>query len=225
MQIAVCDDEKEIRDLFTQRLGSFIRAQACYCTSRGRAAVVGWRAGYPAAWYSDAREERHGNGKGAAQKKQTGDHYFCDGSGRFCIWGIWCRGIPLSGKAFDDRKFAEVLHNATEQIKNRKKPEMPSLLINTGGKHITVNLEDLVYAEVFDRKLILHTMDAEIEYYGKNERTGRKSREWVFPHPQVISCKFWFYPKIWRNDRLFGKGTGAYGKAEIPEVCRTVSKI
>ncbi len=51
---------------------------------------------------------------------------------------------------------------------------MPNLVITTGGKHITVNLEDVVYAEVFDRKVILHTMDADIEYYGKMKELEEK---------------------------------------------------
>ena len=55
-----------------------------------------------------------------------------------------------------------------------RKGEMPNLVITTGGKHITVNLEDVVYAEVFDRKVILHTMDADIEYYGKMKELEEK---------------------------------------------------
>ena len=75
-------------------------------------------------------------------------------------------------KPFDDGKFAEVLARAAEQYeeckehKNKGK-EMPSLVITKGGEHITVRIEDIVYAEVFDRKVILHTMDSDIEYYGK----------------------------------------------------------
>ena len=84
-------------------------------------------------------------------------------------------------KPFDDRKFAEVLQNAIEWSEDRRKlenagrkGEMPNLVITTGGKHITVNLEDVVYAEVFDRKVILHTMDADIEYYGKMKELEEK---------------------------------------------------
>jgi len=35
-------------------------------------------------------------------------------------------------------------------------------------------IEDIVYAEVFDRKVIIHTMDSDIEYYGKMKET----RQW-----------------------------------------------
>ena len=52
---------------------------------------------------------------------------------------------------------------------------MPSLLITRGGEHITVNLGELVYAEVFERKVILHTVDADIEYYGKMKELEEKA--------------------------------------------------
>ena len=77
-------------------------------------------------------------------------------------------------KPFEQEKFAEVLRNAIKQKINKKanetefpKKESPCLMITTDGKHLTVNLKDIVYAEVFNRKIIIHTMDAEIEYYGK----------------------------------------------------------
>ncbi len=87
-------------------------------------------------------------------------------------------------KPFDDGKFAEVLQNAVNQSEDRKKlesagrkGEMPGLMITTGGEHITVNLENIVYAEVFDRKIILHMMDADIEYYGKMKELEKKAGE------------------------------------------------
>ncbi len=87
-------------------------------------------------------------------------------------------------KPFDDGKFAEVLQNAVNQSEDRKKlesagrkGEMPGLMITTGGEHITVNLEDIIYAEVFDRKIILHMMDADIEYYGKMKELEKKAGE------------------------------------------------
>ena len=85
-------------------------------------------------------------------------------------------------KPFGERKFAAVLGNAVEQFEDRKrledagrKREMPSLLITRGGEHITVNLGELVYAEVFERKVILHTVDADIEYYGKMKELEEKA--------------------------------------------------
>ena len=39
--------------------------------------------------------------------------------------------------------------------------------IQSGTSHIRVNLSRLIYAEVYDRKTILHMKDENIEYYGQ----------------------------------------------------------
>ncbi len=74
-------------------------------------------------------------------------------------------------KPFEDKKFAEVLYHAVRQCHDRETEravkEKPSLLITAKGKHITVHIEDIVYAEVFNRKIIIHTPKEDIEYYGK----------------------------------------------------------
>lgn len=78
-------------------------------------------------------------------------------------------------KPFDDRKFAQVLSRAVSQYEENSRQKAardeeksaPSIMITKGGEHITVRIADIVYAEVFDRKVILHTMDSDIEYYGK----------------------------------------------------------
>ena len=55
--------------------------------------------------------------------------------------------------------------------------------MTAGGKHVSVNLEDIVYAEVFDRKVIVHTMDADIEYYGKMKELEKQAGEEFYrPH-------------------------------------------
>jgi DNA-binding LytR/AlgR family response regulator len=52
----------------------------------------------------------------------------------------------------------------------QKKSEVPDrkhIMIRTGGTHTKIYLEKIVYAEVFNRKVIIHMTDGEIEYYGK----------------------------------------------------------
>lgn len=77
-------------------------------------------------------------------------------------------------KPFSDEKFHEILKKAEQQYlqsrcQNASEAKAParSLLITTGGKHVAVNVDDIVYAEVFNRKIMIHTMDGDIEYYGK----------------------------------------------------------
>lgn len=75
-------------------------------------------------------------------------------------------------KPFCDEKFTEVMQKASEQLCRRAQSQevrqkSPGLMITTGGKHVAINWEDVVYAEVFNRKVVIHTMEEEIAYYGK----------------------------------------------------------
>ncbi len=42
-----------------------------------------------------------------------------------------------------------------------------AILIKRGGLSTKVFLSDIIYAEVFNRKVMLHTINGDIEYYGK----------------------------------------------------------
>ena len=86
-------------------------------------------------------------------------------------------------KPFSDEKLYEVLARAVRERQERAAPaappgggEVPALVIKSGGRHFSVPIRDIVYAEVFDRKVIIHTMHSDIEYYGKmkelEERAG-----------------------------------------------------
>ena len=41
------------------------------------------------------------------------------------------------------------------------------MIIKVGGVSSKVYIKDIIYAEVFNRKVVLHTTKGEIEYYGK----------------------------------------------------------
>lgn len=74
-------------------------------------------------------------------------------------------------KPIDDMKFTEVLKKAVEQ-KNKQKiqkcEEKESyLLIKNQGVTRKIFIKDIVYAEVFNRKVVLHIKNGTIEYYGK----------------------------------------------------------
>lgn len=96
-------------------------------------------------------------------------------------------------KPFSDEKLQEVLDRALQQHRVRQKTNQSALgqgenrktgraqppeciLIKKGGVSMKIALDDIVYAEVFNRKVMLHTLQGDIEYYGKltdlSEMTG-----------------------------------------------------
>lgn len=84
-------------------------------------------------------------------------------------------------KPFLDDKLRDVMDRAmyrydnmrqTESDESRKKDaarlrRQDSIVVKRGGMATKVNLDDIMYAEVFNRKVMLHTTNGDIEYYGK----------------------------------------------------------
>lgn len=213
MQIAVCDDEREIREMFAEKIGKLYPKADLSLYRSGEELLSS--AKEPDIVLLDIQMPgRNGmeTAKELRRKNKQVIIIFVTALDDFVFEAFDVGAFHYLVKPFDDRKFAEVLHNATEQSKNRKKPEMPSLLINTGGKHITVNLEDLVYAEVFDRKLILHTMDAEIEYYGKMKELEEKVGNEFFRTHRSYLVNFGFIRKYDATTVYLEKGQALMAK-------------
>lgn len=213
MQIAVCDDEKEIRALFTQKIRKLYPGAGLLLYESGEELLLSDEE--PDILLLDIQMPGKNGMETAKELRRKNKQViiiFVTALDDFVFEAFDVGAFHYLVKPFDDRKFAEVLHNATEQSKNRKKPEMPSLLINTGGKHITVNLEDLVYAEVFDRKLILHTMDAEIEYYGKMKELEEKVGNEFFRTHRSYLVNFGFIRKYDATTVYLEKGQALMAK-------------
>ena len=76
-----------------------------------------------------------------------------------------------------------MLQTAVKRLAEKRVQTAASLVITKGGEHITVNPQEIMYAEVFDRKIILHTLQDEIEYYGKMKELEKKVGEDFYrPH-------------------------------------------
>ncbi len=78
-------------------------------------------------------------------------------------------------KPVADEKLKEVLENAVKDLE-RSGAECGKydkyIEIQSGTSHIRVNLSMLLYAEVYDRKTILHMKNESIEYYGQLSALG-----------------------------------------------------
>jgi len=71
-------------------------------------------------------------------------------------------------KPFSTEKLMGVFQKAKEQRQGfLSMPEQRQIVIQRGGVYTKVLLRDIIYAEVFNRKVLLHTVNGEIEYYGK----------------------------------------------------------
>ena len=94
-------------------------------------------------------------------------------------------------KPINDTKFREIFCKAIEicsdmQKKNVKDTTANHIMINNGGVHTKVMLDDIVYAEVFNRKVVIHKLSDELEYYGKMSDLETLAGESFFSHIEHI---------------------------------------
>lgn len=184
MQIGICDDQKEIREMIMEKV------KRCYPTED----MTAYRSGrelldahhLPDILFLDIQmPEPDGMETARELRKRDGQMIiiFVTVTEDYVFQAFDVGAFHYLVKPLEDEKLGEVLEKAVSQYKERAlesmgaRRERPSLMITSKGEHITVPFEDIVYAEVFNRKIILHTMDADIEYYGKMKELEKRAGE------------------------------------------------
>ena len=225
MQIAVCDDEKEIRDMFAEKIGKLYPKAGLSLYRSGEELLLSDKE--PDILLLDIQMPGKNGMETAKELRRKNKKViiiFVTALDDFVFQAFDVGAFHYLVKPFDDVKFAEVLRNAVGRYEDRKKlegagrrGEMPSLMITSGGKHITVNLEDIVYAEVFDRKVILHTMDADIEYYGKMKELEEKAGDEFYRTHRSFLVNFDFIRKYDATTVYLKKGQVLMAKRKYQE--------
>ncbi len=191
MRIAICDDEKEIRDMLTEKIERLYPKADLLLYQSGEELLL--TDAEPDILLLDIQMSGKNGMETARELRRKSKKtilIFVTALEDFVFQAFDVGAFHYLVKPFDDNKFTEVLGNAVREYEERKSGKEDhsyqgknNLMIMTGGKHITVDLEEIIYAEVFDRKIILHTTQEDIEYYGKMKDLHKKAGEDFFrPH-------------------------------------------
>ncbi len=229
MRIAICDDEKEIREMLAKKVQrlypkadlSLYASGEELLLSRGQEDIIlldiqmSGRTGM-----ETARELRR-------SCKET-ILIFITGLEEYVFQAFDVGAFHYLMKPVDDKKLAEVLQRAAAQLEERQnrkpaeiKKEEPSLVVTAGGKHIAVKFSDIVYAEVFNRKVMLHTMDTDIEYYGKlGELEKQAGEEFYRPHRAYL-INFGFVRKYDATMIYLEKGAALMAKQNYQDFVKS----
>ena len=188
MQIAICDDEKEIRNMLGEKIRMLYPNSNLLFYQSGEELLLS--DSHPDILLLDIQMTGK-NGMETARefRKNSKDTIliFVTALEEYVFQAFDVGAFHYLVKPFNDTKFAEVLENAIGELQDRKgreiEKEVPNLIITVGGEHIIVNIEDIIYAEVFNRKIILHTIHTDIEYYGKmKELEAKAGDDFYRPH-------------------------------------------
>ncbi len=232
MKIAVCEDEIEVQKMLAESIQKICPNAAILCYLSGEA-------------FLEADEQidilfldiqmpgKNGMETARALRKRGMDTIliFVTAIEEYVFQAFDVGAFHYLVKPFEQEKFAEVLRNAIKQKINQKanetefpKKESPCLMITTDGKHLTVNLKDIVYAEVFNRKIIIHTMDAEIEYYGKMKELEQKAGELFYRSHRAYLVNLEYITKYNATTIWLEKGQALMAKQNYPEFVKRYLK-
>ena len=219
MKIGICDDEKEIREMLRDKVQSLYPKADILLYASGEELLAGK---LPDVLLLDIQMQGKSGIETAKELRLIDEHLiiiFVTALEDYVFQAFDVDALHYLVKPFSEEKFSEVLRKAARQFADRKnresgytKKERPNLLITTGGKHIMVNFEDIVYAEVFDRKVMIHTMNEDIEYYGKLKELEEKAGDDFYRPHRAYLVNFNFIRKYDATTIYLEKGQALMAK-------------
>ena len=172
MRIAICDDEKNIRELIESKVRKQYPEAEIVFFSSGEELLLSDM--YIDILFLDIQMSGR-NGIEIAKELRKNNRMmmivFVTGMEDYVFQAFDVGAFHYIVKPIDDEKFSSILQRAVEEWRYKNKdgkvPEENYVLINNSGVHTKVILDEIIYAEVFNRKVVIHKMDETIEYYGK----------------------------------------------------------
>lgn len=233
MQIAVCDDEKEIRTL----LGNWVRTLCPEADLRlyetGEALLA--QEHQPDILLLDIQMP-HMDGMDAAKalrcRKKDLILIFVTASEEHVFQAFDVGAFHYLVKPFTREKFETVLRKAQAQYQDMletRQSRMPGreekyIIIRTGAAHVKIYLKDIVYAEVFNRKVLLHTVDGQMEYYGKLSDLEKQLGEDFFRPHRAYLIHFKYVLRYNASAIELEHGTALMARQKYPEFVKRYMK-
>lgn len=174
MRIAICDDEQSIRQMLKKKIEQMSPNMAIEQFASGRELLLSDY--HPDILLLDIQMPGE-NGMEIAKefriKNEKSILIFVTALEEYVFDAFDVGAFHYLVKPIDDLKFEKVLKNAIVQVnkraagKNSGFHEESYIIVKTKGITRKILLNDIIYAEVFNRNIILHLKNEQIEYYGK----------------------------------------------------------
>ena len=229
MQIAICDDEKNIRELISEKvLKQFPEAEVDFYSSGDELLLSDKPIDI---LFLDIQMSGR-NGMEAARELRKKDKkiiiVFVTAAEEYVFQAFDVGAFHYIVKPIDDEKFTDVLCRAVDELNTQEMqiqtPEERHLMINNGGVHIKVTIDDIVYAEVFNRKVVVHKLNETIEYYGKMSDLEAVAGENFFRTHRAYLINFKYVEKYDASTIYLEKGTAIMSKQNYPEFVKKYMK-
>ena len=229
MQIAICDDEKNIRELIGNKvLKQFPEAEVNYYSSGEELLLADKLIDILFLDIQLSGKNGMETARELRKKKKKTIIIFVTAVEEYVFQAFDVGAFNYIVKPIDDGKFSDVLHRAVDewnsQNLNKREPEGRYVLINNSGVHTKVILDEIVYAEVFNRKVVIHKLDGEIEYYGKMSDLESLAGDSFFRPHRAYLINFKYVEKYDATTIYLERGTALMAKQNYPEFVKKYMK-
>lgn len=229
MQIAICDDEKNIRELISEKvLKQFPEAEVDFYSSGDELLLAGKLIDILFLDIQMSGKNGMETARELRKKNKKTIIIFVTATEEYVFQAFDVGAFHYIVKPIEDKKFTEVLYNAVDELKvldtYTLAQEERYMMINNGGVHIKVTIDDIVYAEVFNRKVVIHKLNETIEYYGKMSDLEAVAGENFFRPHRAYLINFKYVEKYDASTIYLEKGTAIMSKQNYPEFVKKYMK-
>lgn len=175
IKIAICDDEKALRGMLRQEIEKHCKNAGILCQifdyDSGEKLLALPAENIPDILFLDIQMPGKNGMQTARELRRKNENMiliFVTALSEYVYDAFDVNAFHYLVKPFEEEKLYQVLDRALrQQTKTGEQTPPRAILVKQGGLSTRVLLSDIVYAEVFNRKVMLHTITGDIEYYGK----------------------------------------------------------
>ena len=227
MRIAICDDEKNIRELIGNKVTKqYPEAEILFFSSGEELLLSNWQMDI---LFLDIQMSGRNGMETAIELRQKNNDViiiFVTAVEEYVFRAFDVGAFHYIVKPIDDTKFADVLHRAVNELNSQKQhlkeTEEKYLMIHNGGVHTKIAIEDIVYAEVFNRKVVIHKTDETIEYYGKMSALEAMAGDSFFRPHRAYLINLKYVEKYDANTIYLEKGSVLWQSRNIPSSLKSI---
>lgn len=217
MRIAICDDEEEVRKALIEKVSAMFPESSAEAFSCGEELLR--QEAPPDILLLDIRLTGLDGMETARQLRKRGWKtvlIFITGEEGHVFDSFDVQAFHYLVKPFSDEKLQAVLTRALAQCRETKPVEKRYTMITSGGKHIRLCMDDVVYAEVFNSQLIVHTVDSELMYYGKLKDFEKLAGDGFFRTHRAFLVNLQFIVKYDATTVYFSNGSALMSRRNYP---------
>lgn len=230
LYIAICDDEKEIREMLKEKIMQIYPKAILLSYSTGEE-LLSEDGEWNILLLDINMAGKNGMEVARELRKKHKDTIliFVTALEEYVFEAFDVGAFHYLVKPFEDDKFKEVLQKAVGQYYNnseyyQKESKKQYIMVYAKGVHTKIALDDIVYAEVFNRKIMIHTHNEKIEYYGRLSELEKQLGEDFFRPHRGYLIHFKYVEKYDASTIYMGKGQALMAKQNYPEFVRRYLK-